>query len=37
MIKEQVLKAFKTDELNKDCVIVVRGQGPSANGMPELS
>tara|TARA_X000000950_G_scaffold154747_1_gene189858 strand:+ start:2557 stop:4350 length:1794 start_codon:yes stop_codon:yes gene_type:complete len=34
--QEQVLKAFKTDELNKDCVIVVRGQGPSANGMPEL-
>ena len=34
--QEQVLKAFKADELNKDCVVVVRGQGPSANGMPEL-
>ena len=34
--QEQVLKAFKADELNKDCIIVVRGQGPSANGMPEL-
>ena len=34
--QEQVLKAFKADELNKNCIIVVRGQGPSANGMPEL-
>ena len=34
--QEQVLKAFKADELNKDCIIVVIGQGPSANGMPEL-
>ena len=34
--QEQVLNAFKADELNKDCIIVVRGQGPSANGMPEL-
>ena len=34
--QEQVLQAFKADELNKDCVVVVRGQGPSANGMPEL-
>ncbi|MEK9780515.1 MAG: phosphogluconate dehydratase [Gammaproteobacteria bacterium] len=34
--QEQVLKAFKAGELNKDCIIVVRGQGPSANGMPEL-
>ena len=34
--QEHVLKAFKADELNKDCIIVVRGQGPSANGMPEL-
>jgi phosphogluconate dehydratase len=34
--QEQVLKSFKADELNKDCIIVVRGQGPSANGMPEL-
>ncbi|MEP1552689.1 MAG: phosphogluconate dehydratase [Paraglaciecola sp.] len=28
--------AFKADELNKDCVVVVRFQGPSAIGMPEL-
>ena len=34
--QEQVLKAFMADELNKDCIIVVIGQGPSANGMPEL-
>ena len=34
--QEQVLKSFKADELNKDCIIVVIGQGPSANGMPEL-
>lgn len=27
---------FKTGELNKDCVVVVRFQGPRANGMPEL-
>lgn len=28
--------AFKAGELNKDCVIVVRFQGPKACGMPEL-
>lgn len=28
--------AFDAGELNKDCVIVVRYQGPRANGMPEL-
>jgi phosphogluconate dehydratase len=28
--------AFKAGELNKDCVVVVRFQGPKANGMPEL-
>lgn len=28
--------AFKAGELNKDCVVVVRFQGPSAIGMPEL-
>jgi phosphogluconate dehydratase len=28
--------AFKADELNKDCIVVVRFQGPSAIGMPEL-
>ncbi|QSX35154.1 phosphogluconate dehydratase [Shewanella avicenniae] len=27
---------FKAGELNRDCVIVVKGQGPKANGMPEL-
>ena len=34
--QEDVLKAFNEGELNKDLIIVVRGQGPSANGMPEL-
>lgn len=29
-------KAFKAGELNKDCVVVVRFQGPRACGMPEL-
>ncbi len=28
--------AFDAGKLNKDCVIVVRYQGPRANGMPEL-
>jgi len=27
---------FKAGELDKDCVVVVRFQGPKANGMPEL-
>ena len=27
---------FAAGELNNDCVVVVRGQGPKANGMPEL-
>lgn len=31
------LKAlFESGELNRDCVLVVRFQGPAANGMPEL-
>ena len=34
--QEEVLDAFDLGKLNKDCIIVVRGQGPSANGMPEL-
>ena len=34
--QEDVLKSFNEGELNKDLIIVVRGQGPSANGMPEL-
>ncbi|MFC4654328.1 MULTISPECIES: phosphogluconate dehydratase [Rheinheimera] len=29
-------RAFKAGELNKDCVVVVRFQGPKACGMPEL-
>ena len=31
-----VAKAFKAGELDKDVVVVVRFQGPRANGMPEL-
>jgi phosphogluconate dehydratase len=31
-----VLAAFRNGELDGDVVIVVRGQGPRANGMPEL-
>ncbi|GAC1571083.1 MAG: phosphogluconate dehydratase [Novosphingobium sp.] len=31
-----VLAAFKAGELNRDVVVVVRFQGPAANGMPEL-
>ena len=31
-----VVKAFKAGELDKDVVVVVRFQGPRANGMPEL-
>ena len=31
-----VLEAFKADELNQDMIVVVRCQGPQANGMPEL-
>ncbi|GAA5188086.1 phosphogluconate dehydratase [Ferrimonas gelatinilytica] len=27
---------FKAGELDRDCVVVVRHQGPKANGMPEL-
>jgi len=27
---------FQAGELDRDCVVVVRGQGPKANGMPEL-
>ena len=30
------LAAFKRGELDRDCVAVVRFQGPRANGMPEL-
>lgn len=31
-----VKKAFEAGELDRDCFIVVRFQGPRANGMPEL-
>ncbi len=34
--QESVQAAFKAGELNRDVVVVVRGQGPQANGMPEL-
>jgi len=34
--QEEVEFAFANGDLNKDCIIVVKGQGPSANGMPEL-
>jgi len=34
---QDVLKAkFDAGELDRDCVVVVRFQGPKANGMPEL-
>jgi phosphogluconate dehydratase len=32
----EVQDAFKRGDLDRDCVVVVRGQGPRANGMPEL-
>jgi len=34
--QEDVQAAFKAGELERDCVVVVRFQGPRANGMPEL-
>ena len=34
--QQQVLDAFKAGELDGDAVVVVRFQGPRANGMPEL-
>ncbi|WDF73034.1 phosphogluconate dehydratase [Novosphingobium sp. KACC 22771] len=34
--QEAVQAAFKAGELERDCVVVVRFQGPRANGMPEL-
>ena len=34
--QEAVQAAFKAGELDRDCVVVVRFQGPRANGMPEL-
>jgi phosphogluconate dehydratase len=34
--QEELHDAFKAGALHKDCVAVVRFQGPKANGMPEL-
>jgi phosphogluconate dehydratase len=34
--QEDVIAAFKTGKLSRDCVAIVRFQGPRANGMPEL-
>ena len=34
--QESFLAAFKRGELDRDVVVVVRFQGPGANGMPEL-
>jgi phosphogluconate dehydratase len=34
--QEDVIAAFKSGKLSRDCVAVVRFQGPRANGMPEL-
>jgi phosphogluconate dehydratase len=34
--QQAFVNAFKTGELNRDLVAVVRWQGPQANGMPEL-
>ena len=34
--QDEVLEAFGLGKLDRDCIIVVRGQGPSSNGMPEL-
>ncbi|MCT4705940.1 phosphogluconate dehydratase [Enterobacteriaceae bacterium H16N7] len=34
--QHDVLPAFEAGLLDRDCVVVVRHQGPKANGMPEL-
>jgi phosphogluconate dehydratase len=34
--QDEVLAAFRAGELDRDVVVVVRFQGPRANGMPEL-
>lgn len=34
--QHDIAAKFAAGELNKDCVVVVRYQGPQANGMPEL-
>lgn len=34
--QDELKAAFEAGDLNQDCVVVVRFQGPRANGMPEL-
>lgn len=34
--QEEVMTAFRNGDLDCDCVVIVRFQGPRANGMPEL-
>jgi len=34
--QDEVVAAFKAGELERDVIVVVRFQGPQANGMPEL-
>lgn len=34
--QEDVMRAFQAGTLHRDCVVIVRYQGPRANGMPEL-
>ncbi len=34
--QDDVLRAFKAGDLERDVIVVVRFQGPQANGMPEL-
>lgn len=34
--QNDITAQFESGALNRDCIIVVRFQGPSANGMPEL-
>ncbi|QGG79787.1 phosphogluconate dehydratase [Litorivicinus lipolyticus] len=34
--QDDIKAAFEAGDLNRDCIVVVRGQGPQANGMPEL-
>ncbi|MGX9463274.1 phosphogluconate dehydratase [Shewanella sp. A14] len=34
--QNEIDELFKLGSLDRDCVVVVKGQGPKANGMPEL-
>jgi len=34
--QDKMIEAFQRGELNRDVIVVVRFQGPKANGMPEL-